>query len=120
MILIFPFIIELIADWQLIKAGKKDIPLWLRVVLIGLCSTETFWVLTIPVSNLCLAWAPFCLFDPLLNKLRGKKWSYVSTTNGKAWEKFMARFNPYALMVFRCVGFGVLVAGYFLLKKYGI
>ena len=34
--------------------------------------------------------------------------------------KFIARFNPYALMVFRCVGFVVLVAGYFVLKNYGL
>lgn len=118
-LLLTPFLLELFTDWQLIKAGRKDLPLWLRVVLIGVCSTETFWVLTIPVSNLCLACAPFFFFDNLLAWLRKKRgFDYQGQT--KNYDKWISRFNPYALMVLRCVGFGVLVAGYFLLKNYGL
>jgi hypothetical protein len=120
MIPLIPFIFELLLDFFLIKWNKKDLPLWLRVILIGLCSTETLWVLTIPPSNLCLAVAPFVWFDIALNKLRKKRWDYVSTTNGKAWEKFIIRFDPYKFLLVRCFVAGIIIGGYVVLKNNGL
>jgi hypothetical protein len=116
---LIPFTLELFADYFLIRGQRKDLALWLRVILIGLCSTETLWVLTIPPSNLCLAVAPFFFFDNLLAWMRAKRgFDYEGKT--KAYDKWVARFNPYALMVFRFIGFGLSVAGYVVLRNNGL
>jgi hypothetical protein len=119
MIPVLPFILELFADYLLIRGKRKDLALWLRVILIGLCSTETLWTLTIPPSNLCLAVAPFFFFDNLLAWMRGKRgFDYEGKT--KAYDKWLTRFNPYALMVLRFIGFGLSVAGYVVLRNNGL
>lgn len=44
---------------------------------------------------------PYMGFDIVLNKLRGKPWDYLSTTNGKFWDRNLVRLNPYFLLVLR-------------------
>ena len=45
-------------------------------------------------------------------KLRGKKWYYLSTTNGKFWDRQFAKLNPRFLLVLRGIGFGLLMFGW--------
>lgn len=97
-----PFLIELFGDWILIGKGRKDIPLWARAVMIVAVSLESLALSTTAFNNhdIALACAPFCFFDNVLAWLRGKRGlDYEGKT--KAWDKFLARFNPRFLVIVR-------------------
>lgn len=106
-----PFLIELIGDWYLIKKGKKDIPLWVRIAMIAIVSHTIRFEggelqVIILVKHALLATAPFAFFDNLLAWMRGKRGlDYEGKT--KAWDKFLARFNPHFLLLIR----GLVAAG---------
>lgn len=73
-----PFLIELIGDWYLIKKGKKDIPLWVRIAMIAIVSHTIRFEggdlqVIILVKHALLATAPFAFFDNILAWMRGKR-----------------------------------------------
>jgi len=104
-----PFLIELFGDWWLIRKGKKDIPLWVRVVLVALVSLVSVGsLITFSLSKILLASAPFALFDPALSWLRGKRGlDYVGQT--KWWDKFVGKFNPRFVLWVRIILFVLTV-----------
>lgn len=104
-----PFLIELVGDHLLIKANRKDIPATVRaVLLVALWHFAGFGVFL-------LALAFFCFFDPALNLLRGKKWYYQSTTNGKPWDRLLAPLNHWAVLAGRVLLFvGIVVTYYYI------
>jgi len=113
LVLLIPFIIEVIADPLLIKAGKKDLPLWLRIVLVFICSS--YWYFEPwyqpefegSFQRMALCASLFMFFDPALNKLRGKPWDYTGKT--KDYDVWTGRINPWALLAARVIGFVVLL-----------
>lgn len=105
---LIPFVVELIADWWLIRKGRKDLPLWLRIFMIAGVGVESVSLssVALDVPDMALAVAPFAFFDNLLAWMRGKRGlDYEGKT--KAWDKFLARFNPHFLLVIR----GLVAAG---------
>ena len=108
--LTLPFIIELIADWWLIRNGKKDLPLWLRIFMIAGVGIEsvTLSSVALDVPGMALAVAPFAFFDNILAWMRGKRGlDYHGKT--KAYDRFINRFNPRFLLVIRGLVFVGLV-----------
>lgn len=104
-----PFLIELIGDYLLIKADQKDIHFLWRVVLL-----VALWLVA-DLGVCLLATALFCFFDPALNLLRGKKWYYQSTTNGKLWDRVLAPLNHWAVLAGRVLLFvGIVVTYYYI------
>lgn len=104
LILILPLIVELFGDYYLISKGKKDIPSWFRVVMI------LFVGLVVPgnlIKHIILSTIPFAFFDPLLNILRGKPILYSGKT--KMYDLFLAKFNPWLVLVGRVVFVVVLL-----------
>lgn len=128
MISLIPFIIELPLDHLLIKRKKKDLSWKTRTVLIAISCLACWWLegaevnisgLRVIGSSVCLALAPFCFFDPLLNLLRfGWKqwrdgmWAYNSITNRKYWDRQFAKLNPWFLLTLRVIGFGLCILGW--------
>lgn len=106
---LMPFAIEVIGDKILIAKEKKDITLWVRILLV-IAFTTTFnfesWN-NIDLHNtsdrILLACAPFFLFDPVLNLVRGLKWDYSGKT--KSWDVWTGRINPYAGLTLRIILF---------------
>ncbi len=106
-ILSLPFIIELFGDYYLISKGKKDIPSWFRVIMV------LFVGLVVPgnlLNNLIISTIPYAFFDPLLNVLRGKPVLYSGKT--KMYDLFLAKFNPWLVLVGRVVSVVVLLVIY--------
>lgn len=102
---LLPFTIELFGDQYLISKGKKDIHwAWRVIMIVAVSLSYPDMVLHLDLLLTCLL--PFCFFDIVLNKLRGKPWDYLSTTNGKYWDRNLVRLNPWFLLVLRvlCVG----------------
>jgi|SRR5690606_374928 hypothetical protein len=115
MVHIIPFLIEVVGDAYLIKEGKKDLPLSLRILMVAAVGVQQIGLdaVLISVPDMALATAPFCFFDNILAWLRGKRGlDYEGKTKG--WDKILAKFNPHFLMVVRglvCAGlvaFGLL------------
>lgn len=102
-----PFLFELVGDYLLIRAGRKDIPFAWRVVLL-----VALWLVA-GLGVCLLATALFCFFDPALNKLRGKKWYYQSTTNGKLWDRLLASLNHWFVLTGRVAVFVAFVVTYY-------
>lgn len=115
-----PFLFELYADRWLIHKGKKDVPSWVRAVLIVLFSFDyriEDWIIYCSFHSdenmrwVALSIAPFMFFDYALNKLRGKRWDYSGKT--KAYDRELAKYNPVALLVGRIIlAAGLLVYWY--------
>lgn len=106
-----PFIVELIGDWWLIRKGKKDLPLWLRIFMIAGVGIESVSMssVALDVPDMAIAVAPFAFFDNILSWMRGKRGlDYEGKTKG--WDKFLARFNPRFLLFIRGLVFAGLVA----------
>lgn len=109
---LIPFTIELFADYFLIKSGRKDLNWGIRIPLMVACSI-VIWQLPaveLHVGRLIACLIPYCFFDIVLNKLRGKNWDYLNNT--KYWDRNLLRVNPYFLLVVRVVvalGLGYLV-----------
>lgn len=95
LILLIPFVIEVIGDAFLIRRGNKDIHWTVRVLLIVIVSLvygdgDCMQVL----RGFILACIPFPLFDPLLNVVRFgsfKKWNYIGRT--KQWDKIFQHWK---------------------------
>lgn len=113
---LIPFLVELFGDANLIRKGKKDLPAWFRVGMVSAGSVSIdIWYLY-KTTYMCVEWdqvalcvAPYCFFDPLLNKLRGKSWTYKGQT--KTWDLVLAKLNlnPYLEIVLRAILFVVLL-----------
>ena len=107
---LLPFAFELVYDWIAIYNGKKDLHWGFRLPMMLLTSIGyTYPVTSLHLGNLLLCVLPFLFFDICLNLLRGKKWDYLSTTNGKYWDRNLVRLNPYFLLVVRFVLAGLIV-----------
>lgn len=113
---ISPFLTELLSDYVMIVVKKKKD--WFRgwhragmilgVALIYIVTGDRTWQDV--VRFLALATIPFLFFDYALNKMRGLKWYYLSTSNGKWWDEILHKANPYWLLTFRvlvAIGLGI-------------
>ena len=104
---LFPFLFELGYDWISIGMGKKDLHWGWRLPMFILTAVNwdvsTLQNLNLQTGNILLCMVPYCLFDIILNWLRGKKWYYLSSTNKKYWDRNLVRINPYFLLVVRFV-----------------
>lgn len=109
---LFPFIFELIYDWKFIQRGKPDLHAGWRFPMFLLTSIDysvsTWPQIQFSTGAMLLCLIPFCFFDIVLNKLRGKSWDYLSTTNGKYWDHNLVRLNPYFLLVLRFIAAGLI------------
>lgn len=114
---LIPFAVESIGDNYLIRKGKKDIPLSVRVGLVIACSiVDISWQgFTVSFAEVALCTAPFAWFDPVLNKLRGKRLDYQGQT--KDWDvKWLSRIHRDWLMVLRAMFMAGCVGVYFWLR----
>ena len=118
---LLPFFIEIVWDYLLIKSGKPDvIRLKHRAAMIAgsvlvyaiLQSDMTFIKLD---KAVIVSFWPFVFFDILLNKMRGDKWYYLSTTNSKWWDENLNRVNHYVLLTARILVAVCLIVLYFVL-----
>ena len=98
-----PFTIELILDFILINKGKKDLHWGWRIPMILLVSISSIVTpdVSISLESLILCLLPYCFFDIILNKLRGKPWDYLNNT--KFWDRNLLRFNPFFILFIRCL-----------------
>jgi hypothetical protein len=109
---LIPFSIELLYDWKLIERGKPDLhwswrmPMFLATAIDY--SASTWSQIQFSTGALILCLLPYFFFDIALNKLRGKSWDYLSTTNGKYWDRNLVRLNPWFLLVLRFIAAGLI------------
>ena len=107
---LLPFLFELIADWQLIKRGKRDLHWgWRPFMFLPTAidySVSTWSHVEFSTGALLLCVAPFFFFDIVLNKLLGKSWDYLNNT--KFWDRNLLRLNPVFLLVLRFTAAGLI------------
>lgn len=115
-----PFTVELISDYVMIVVKKKKDWFRLNHRVLMIIGVALIFILLTPERNfkdvdmfLIIAVAPYLFFDYALNKMRGLKWYYLSTSNGKWWDENLHRVNPYALLTARiviaCVLLGLII-----------
>lgn len=112
-----PFLIESIGDNYLIRKGKKDIPLSVRVGLVIACSIVDIdsHGFTVSFAEVALCTSLFAWFDPLLSWLRGKRGrDYVGKT--KFYDQWLSRIHRDWLMVLRALFMAGCVGVYFWLR----
>ena len=110
MVHIIPFLIEVVGDAYLIKEGKKDLPLSLRILMVAAVGVQQIGLdaVLISVPDMALATAPFCFFDNILAWLRGKRGlDYQGQT--KWYDRVLMKainkkLNPRVVLLLRGVG----------------
>lgn len=111
-----PFFVELISDYVMIVVKKKPdwFRGWHRLAMMGFLAGTTAGLSDEPVflhvvKFFALATIPYLFFDYALNKMRGLKWYYLSTSNGKWWDELLNSVNHWALLAARFVAAAILI-----------
>ena len=98
---LIPWAIELVADALLIKRGKRDLSVGIRILMIALVSLDFSGELVMigpsfDIKQIVLSVSWFAFFDPVLNLLRGLKVDYNGQT--KWYDKMISKV-PFAVQI---------------------